>query len=59
MMTSTIKGTTVKNGDTTSWEQIQLGIEGTEVVAQRVRITVKARGERIEEVLESKVLASF
>lgn len=58
-MTSTIKGTTVKNGDITSWEQIQLGIEGTEVVAQRVRITVQEGREKIEEVLESKVLASF
>ena len=59
MMTSTINGTLVENGGTKIWEQIQLGIDGTKVVAQRVRITQKGKEERTEEVLEEKVLASF
>lgn len=59
MMISTIKGTEKEYGNTKSWEAIQLGIDGSEVVAQRVRITVQAGRDKIEEVLESKVLASF
>lgn len=64
MMTSAIKGTTVKNVDTTTWEDIALGIDGTEVVARKVKVTTKidANGkpiEKTEEVLEEKVLATF
>ena len=57
-MTSAIKGTTVKNGDTTTWENIALGIDGTKVVARKVKVTVRGK-ERTEEVLEEKVLATF